>query len=68
MSVIGTFTPSKEGRWIGTIHTLLMNTKLRLVPNENRRSENAPAGCWTKGQLVWSRQRLCSRTWRVSGR
>lgn len=43
MSVIGTFTPSKEGGWIGTIHTLTMNTKVRLVPNDNRNSENSPA-------------------------
>lgn len=43
MSVIGTFTPSKEGGWIGTIHTLTMNTKVRLVPNDNRDNENAPA-------------------------
>ena len=43
MSVIGTFAPSKDGGWIGTIHTLTMNTKVRLVPNDNRDSENAPA-------------------------
>ena len=43
MSVIGTFTPSKEGGWIGTIHTLTMNAKIRLVPNDNRDNENAPA-------------------------
>ena len=43
MSIIGTFTPSKEGGWSGTIHTLTINTKVRLVPNDNRDSENAPA-------------------------
>src|ERR1700732_670786 len=43
MSVIGTFTPSNEGGWIGTIHTLTMNAKVRLVPNDNRENENAPA-------------------------
>jgi uncharacterized protein (DUF736 family) len=43
MSTIGTFMPSKEGGWIGTIHTLTMNTKVRLVPNDNRDNENAPA-------------------------
>ena len=43
MSVIGTFTPSKEGGWIGTIHTLTMNAKIRLVPNDNRESDNAPS-------------------------
>lgn len=43
MSTIGIFAPSKEGGWIGTIHTLTMNTKIRLVPNDNRDNENAPA-------------------------
>jgi uncharacterized protein (DUF736 family) len=43
MPVIGTFKPSKGGGWIGTIHTLTMNTRLRLVPNDNRNNENAPA-------------------------
>src|ERR1700675_3601674 len=43
MSVIGTFAPSKEGGWSGAIHTLTMNVKIRLVPNDNRQNENAPA-------------------------
>ncbi len=43
MSVIGTFTPNKEGGWTGIIHTLIMNVKVRLVPNDNRENENAPA-------------------------
>jgi uncharacterized protein (DUF736 family) len=43
MSVIGTFTPSKDGGWIGTIQTLTIHTKIRLVPNDNRENENAPA-------------------------
>jgi uncharacterized protein (DUF736 family) len=43
MSTIGMFTPSKEGGWVGTIHTLTMNTKIRLVPNDNRDNEKAPA-------------------------
>ena len=43
MTVIGTLTPSKEGGWIGTIHTLTMHAKIRLVPNDNRDNENAPA-------------------------
>ena len=42
MSVIGTFMPAKDGGWIGSIHTLTINTKVRLVPNDNRESENAP--------------------------
>jgi uncharacterized protein (DUF736 family) len=43
MSVIGTFTPAKDGGWNGTIRTLLINVKLRLVPNDNREGENPPA-------------------------
>ena len=43
MSTIGTFTSSKEGGWSGTIHTLTMNVKIRLVPNDNRDNETAPA-------------------------
>lgn len=43
MSVIGTFTPSKDGGWVGLIHTLTMNAKVRLVPNDNRDNEHAPA-------------------------
>jgi uncharacterized protein (DUF736 family) len=41
--VIGTFTPSKEGGWSGSIHTLHIDAKVRFVPNDNRTSENAPA-------------------------
>jgi uncharacterized protein (DUF736 family) len=43
MSVIGTFTPAKDGGWTGIIHTLTINAKLRFVPNDNRDSDNAPA-------------------------
>ena|SRR5579872_5949681 len=43
MSIIGTFTPAKDGGWIGTIRTLTINTKARLVPNDNRDNDNAPA-------------------------
>ncbi len=42
MSVIGTFTPAKDGGWTGSIRTLTINAKLRLVPNDNRDNENAP--------------------------
>ena len=42
MSVIGTFAPAKDGGWTGSIHTLTINTKVRLVPNDNRDNENAP--------------------------
>jgi hypothetical protein len=43
MSVIGTFTPAKDGGWTGSIRTLSINAKVRLVPNDNRDNENAPA-------------------------
>lgn len=43
MSSIGTFTPTKDGGWTGSIHTLTINTKLRFVPNDNRDSDSAPA-------------------------
>ncbi len=42
MSVIGTFTPAKDGGWTGSIHTLAINVKLRFVPNDDRDSDNAP--------------------------
>ena len=42
MSVIGTFTHDKDGGWTGSIRTLTINAKVRLVPNENRDSNNAP--------------------------
>lgn len=43
MSVIGTFTPAKDGGWTGTIRTLTIAVKARFVPNDNRDSERAPA-------------------------
>ena len=43
MTVIGTFVSSKEGGWIGGIHTLTIKARLRFVPNDNRENENAPA-------------------------
>ena len=42
MSVIGIFTPAKDGGWTGSIRTLTINAKVRLVPNDNRDNENAP--------------------------
>tara|TARA_R110002110_G_scaffold239506_3_gene455455 strand:- start:1965 stop:2300 length:336 start_codon:yes stop_codon:yes gene_type:complete len=41
MSVIGTFTPARDGGWTGSIHALTINTKMRMVPNDNRDNENA---------------------------
>ncbi|MEI9996784.1 MAG: DUF736 family protein [Rhizomicrobium sp.] len=43
MAIIGHFTASKDGGWEGTIQTLTINTKVRLVPNDNLSSEKAPA-------------------------
>lgn len=43
MAVIGTFVPTKEGGWIGSIRTLLIDVKVRFVPNDNQANEAAPA-------------------------
>lgn len=43
MAVIGTFTPAKDGGWIGTIRTLTIDVKVRLVPNDDRTGTKAPA-------------------------
>ena len=42
MSVIGTFALAKDGGWTGSIRTLTINMKVRLVPNDNRDNDNAP--------------------------
>ncbi|HTR77471.1 MAG TPA: DUF736 domain-containing protein [Gemmatimonadaceae bacterium] len=43
MSIIGTFTPTKDGGYEGTIRTLTIDLKARFVPNDNRSSDSAPA-------------------------
>jgi uncharacterized protein (DUF736 family) len=43
MAVIGTFVSTKEGGWAGAIRTLLLDVKIRFVPNDNRTNEMAPA-------------------------
>lgn len=43
MATIGKFTQSKDGGWTGTIRTLTINAKVRLVPNDNREKASAPA-------------------------
>lgn len=40
---IGRFKRSKQGGWEGEINTLTIQRKIRLVPNDNRMSGNAPA-------------------------
>jgi len=43
MAIIGHFAASKDGGWEGTIQTLSINTKVRLVPNDNQSGDKAPA-------------------------
>lgn len=42
MSVIGMFTPTKDGGWIGSIRTLTIDAKVRFDPNDDRHASNAP--------------------------
>lgn len=51
MSVIGTFTPIKDGGWEGTIRTLTIDVKARLIPNDNQDSERAPLSACSPGGL-----------------
>ena len=43
MAVIGNFEPTKDGGWTGTIQTMTINVKARLVPNDNQDNDHAPA-------------------------
>lgn len=43
MAIIGHFMAAKDGGWEGTIQTLSINAKVRLVPNDNQSGEKAPA-------------------------
>jgi len=40
---IGTFKPSRQGGWDGHIKTLTIDRNVRLVPNDERMSDTAPA-------------------------
>ena len=40
---IGRFKRSKQGGWEGEITTLTIQRKVRLVPNDDRVNDNAPA-------------------------
>jgi uncharacterized protein (DUF736 family) len=42
VAIIGNLTPAKDGGWAGTIRTITIHAKLRLVPNDNRDNERAP--------------------------
>jgi uncharacterized protein (DUF736 family) len=41
MPVIGTFKADKDG-YTGTIHTLILNAKVRVVANDRKETEGAP--------------------------
>ena len=41
MATIGSFTTGKDG-YIGTIRTLTVNVKAKIVANDNKKSEAAP--------------------------
>lgn len=43
MTTIGRFTQTKDGGGAGTIRTLTINAKVRLVPNDGRDNPSAPA-------------------------
>jgi len=41
MATIGNFTVSNDG-YVGTIRTLTVNVKARIVPNDQKKSDAAP--------------------------
>lgn len=41
MATIGSFTPNKDG-YTGTIRTMTINVKAKIVINENKKSDAAP--------------------------
>ena len=53
MSVIGTFTPAKDGGWTGSIHTLTINTKVRLVPTQPDTQRPGCATAEPPGRPQW---------------
>lgn len=52
MAVIGTFKLGKDGGWTGHVRTLTLDAKLRLVPNDDRNHDDAPA---FRVMLGWTR-------------
>ena len=52
MANIGTFTTDKDG-FTGTLRTLTLNVKVKLVPNDKGSSENAPAAPCGAGLEAW---------------
>lgn len=51
MSLIGHFRRSRSGGWEGDIRTLTLDVRLRLKPNDDRTSPNAPA---FRAMVGWS--------------
>ena len=41
MSIIGTFTKTEDG-YTGSIRTLTLNAKVKIVPTEEKKNENSP--------------------------
>lgn len=58
--VIGRFKLTRQGGWEGEINTLTIQRQIRLVPNDDRVSENAPAFRvmmgWQQIGDAWERQ------------
>ena len=67
MANIGTFTADKDG-FAGTIRTLTLNVKAKLVPNEDKTRENSPdfrveaAGGYDVG-AAWSKTSEAGRNY-----
>ena len=40
--IMGVFKPRRQGGWEGYVRTLVMNARLRFVPNDERSSPSAP--------------------------
>lgn len=51
MSLIGHFRRSRSGGWEGDVRTLTLDVRLRLKPNDDRTSPNAPA---FRAMVGWS--------------
>ncbi|MBK1967784.1 MULTISPECIES: DUF736 family protein [Brevundimonas] len=62
MGVIGKFKPTKQGGWEGRIETLLIDRKIRFVPNDDRRNDNSPDYVVMLG---WSR---VGEAWKATSR
>ncbi|AEG50386.1 protein of unknown function DUF736 [Sphingobium chlorophenolicum L-1] len=58
--IIGRFKRSKQGGWEGEIQTLTVERHIRLVPNDDRVGDNAPAFRvmlgWQHIGEAWDRQ------------